>query len=72
MYKKRKALKANNLYCGILNQPLKSMFTMSNGIVNEYQFDDILLACNGHPFRGAFRFLKDMTPNGVPKKSDRF
>ena len=72
LYKKGKALKANNIYSGVLNQPIKSLFLMSNGIINVTQLDDIILMCNGHPFKGIYNFFKKKKKKNTPKKSDRF
>lgn len=71
-YRKGKALKANNIYSGVLNQPIKSLFLMSNGIINVNQLDDLILMCNGHPFKGIIKFFKDKSEKNLPKKSDRF
>ena len=72
LYKKGKAVKANNIYSGVLNQPIKSLFLMSNGIININQLDDLIYAVNGHPFKGVVKFFQDKTDKNVPKKSDRF
>lgn len=72
LYKKGKAVKANNIYSGVLNQPIKSLFLMSNGIINSTQLDDLIYAANGHPFKGIRRFFKHKPDKSVPKKSDRF
>ena len=72
LYKKGKAVKANNIYSGVLNQPIRSLFLMSNGIINSTQLDDLIYAANGHPFKGIRRFFKHKPDKSVPKKSDRF
>ena len=72
LYKQNRGFKANNIYSGILNQPLRSLFTMSNGIISEYQLNDIIFMANGNSIRGFFRFMKDRPNKNLTKKSDRY
>lgn len=72
LYKQNKGFKANNVYSGILNQPLRSLFSMSNGIINETQLDDIIYMANGNTFKGLYKFFKHRSNKNLQKKSDRY
>ena len=50
---------ANVLVMGVINQPMRSISRMTNGIISMGQLDGMILMFNGHFFKGFNKFCKE-------------
>jgi beta-glucosidase len=50
---------SNELIMGVLNDPLRALSRMTNGLISWGQLDGLIQAFNGHPLKGFSKYFKE-------------
>lgn len=64
--------KANVLVMGVINQPMRGISRMTNGMISMGQLDGMILMFNGHFFKGVHKFFKENRKKPKVKKEERY
>ena len=63
---------ANVLIMGVVNQPMRGISRMTNGMISMGQLDGMILMFNGHFFKGCNKFFKEMRKKPKVSKENRY
>lgn len=63
---------ANVLVMGVINQPMRSISRMTNGMISMGQLDGMILMFNGHFFKGLNKFRKESGKKPKVSKESRY